>query len=180
MISVETLNQALAAATLVLEIATIAFLALFFIRKRFPDLNDIGDMLARNGLWLGCILTLGGMATSLFYSEILGFAPCAWCWWQRVFLYAQVPLFGLALAKRDTHIADYSIALSVSGACVALYQHYLQMGGASIIPCPANLSRASDCAQRFLFEFGYITFPLMCFSLFAFLIVVMLFVRNKR
>ena len=35
-------------------------------------------------------------------------------------------------------------------------------------------------AMRILFEFGYITFPLMAFTVFAFLVIVMLFVRERR
>ncbi|MCR4281018.1 MAG: hypothetical protein NUV88_01655, partial [Candidatus Kaiserbacteria bacterium] len=58
--------------------------------------------------------------------------------------------------------------------------HYLQMGGASLVPCPAAASEAVDCAVRFLYELGYITFPLMSFSVFAFLIIVMLFVRRRK
>ena len=96
---------------------------------------------------------------------------------QRVFLWPQVILFLLALWKNDRSVADYSIGFSILGGIAALYQHYLQMGGGALIPCPA--SGAGDCAQRILFEFGYITFPLMSATLFAFLIVLMLFVRKR-
>ena len=175
-----TLNTVLALASLVMQILAGAFLVLFLTRKKFPDLNDIGDMLARYGLWIGFILSLGGTAVSLYYSEVLGFAPCGLCWFQRIFLYPQAVLFGLASIKNDARIADYSIALSACGAIVSLYQHYLQMGGTPAVPCPATLGAATDCAQKFLFEFGYITFPLIGFSSFAFIIVVMLFVRERR
>jgi len=37
-----------------------------------------------------------------------------------------------------------------------------------------------SCAQRFVFEFNYITFPLMAASLFAFLIALMLYVKSAR
>ena len=178
--SVETINFYLALATLAMQILAVAFLALFLLRKKFPDLEDVAGFLETWGLWIAVVLTLGGIAMTLLYSEVLGFAPCGLCWLQRVFLYPQIVLFALALWKRDRHAADYSIALSAIGGTVALYQHYLQMGGHDILPCPATLSQATDCATRFLFEFGYITFPLMSFSLFAFLIVLMLFVRGKR
>ena len=75
-------------------------------------------------------------------------------------------------------VACYSIALSILAGSAALYPHYLQMGGTSVLPCPA--SGAGDCAQRIIFEFGYITLPLMAATLFAFLIVLMLFVRRRQ
>lgn len=178
MYPVEAINHWLALIVLAVEVMGAAFLALYFLRKKFPDLEDAAVLLARWGLWLGFFLTLSGTAISLFYSEVLGFAPCGLCWLQRVFLYPQVVLFALALWKRDRSIAAYSIALSVFGTLIALYQHYLQMGGTDVLPCPAAPG-ASDCAQRFLFEFGYMTYPLMTVSLFAFLIILMLFVRER-
>jgi len=176
--NLESLNYWLGLGTVALQILAIAFLAVFFLRMRFPDLESIGGFLGRRGLWIGFLLTLGATALTLYYSDVLGFVPCGWCWVQRVFLWPQVILFAVALYKRERAIADYSIALSLFGGAAALYQHYLQIGGTSILPCPA--SGSGDCAQRILFEFGYITFPLMAFSMFAFLIVLMLFVRQRR
>ena len=178
MYPIESINYLVALATLALQVIGIAFLALFFLRKRFPDLAPIAGFLSGRGLWIGFLLTLSGTILSLFYSEVLGVAPCGLCWLQRVFLYPQALLFAVALWKADRSVADYSIAFSIFGGAIALYQHYLQMGGASILPCPA-VATGVDCAQRYLFEFGYITFPLMSFTIFAFLIVLMLFVRKR-
>ena len=175
--TVETINFLLALGTLALQIAGVAFLALFFLRKSIPDLEDVASLVGKWGLWLGFLLSLGAIALSLFYSEILGVLPCGLCWLQRVFLYPQALLFAVAIWKNDRSVADYSILFSIFGGVIALYQHYLQMGGASILPCPA-VSTGADCAQRYLFEFGYITFPLMSFTIFAFLIILMLFVRR--
>ena len=177
MYPIASLNYWLALAVIVLQIVSVAFLFLFFARKKFPDLAPIADFLGTWGLWIGFLMSVGGVAISLFYSEILGVLPCGLCWLQRVFLYPQALLFAVAIWKSDRSVADYSIAFSIFGGAIALYQHYLQMGGASILPCPA-VATGVDCAQRYLFEFGYITFPLMSFTIFAFLIIVMLFVRR--
>ena len=178
-LSFETVNVLLALGTLAMQVAGGAFLALFFLKDKVSDLRDAATLLQTWGLWIGFILALGGSVLTLVYSEILGFAPCGLCWLQRAFLYPLVVLFALALWKKDRGIADYVIALSIPGTLVALYQHYLQMGGSSLLPCPATAAEAVDCGVRFVFEFGYITFPLMAFSLFAFLIILMLFVREK-
>ena len=180
MYSLETINFWLSLGTLVMQIVAAAFLALYFLRSKFPDLNDVGEFLGRWGLWIGFLLSFAAIVISLFYSDVIGITPCGWCWFQRIFLYPQAVLFAVAIWKKDGAIADYSIALSISGAVIALYQHYLQMGGASVIPCPATATQATDCAVRFLFEFGYITYPLMAFTVFIFLIVLMLFVRKVR
>lgn len=178
MYTLEAINYWLALGTLLMQLVAAALLSLFFLRKKISDLEGVAGFLEKWGLHGGFLLTVGGIVLTLFYSDVLGFAACGLCWLQRVFLYPQAILFGLALWKKDRGIADYSIALSLLGGAVALYQHYLQMGGTSVLPCPA-VPGATDCAQRFLFEFGYITFPLMAFTLFAFLIVLMLFVRRR-
>lgn len=178
MYPVETINYTLALGTIALEIGAVGLLVLFLFRTQLPSLEWKRILLAKWGLWIGFALTFIGSALTLFYSEILGFSPCPLCWWQRVFLYPQVVLFALALLKRDRGVALYSIVLSVLGSGVALYHHALQVLPAGSLPCPAE--GAVSCAQRFIFEFGYITFPLMSASLFAFLIVLMLFVRPVR
>ena len=175
--NLESINFALAIGTVGLQLLGTAFLVLFFVREKFHDLEGIAQFLSKWGLWIGFVLTLTSSALTLYYSDVLGILPCGWCWFQRAALYPQVILFALALWKRDKSIADYSILLSICGLAVALYMHYLQLGGHGVLPCPAT--GAGDCGQRFMWEFGYITFPLMAASLFAFLIVLMLFVRKK-
>jgi disulfide bond formation protein DsbB len=168
-------DQLLAIGTIVLQILSFGFLALYFLRSRFTDLQGVAEILQKYGLWLGFLLALAASAMTLYYSEILGIPPCPLCWWQRIFLYPQVVLFAIALWKRDKAIALYSIVLSALGIVFALYHHILQMFPSSGLPCPAE---GVSCAQIFFLEFGYITYPMMALSLFAFLIVLMLFVRS--
>lgn len=172
----ETLNYWLALGTLAMQVGTTGLLVSYLLRNRLPSLEWKRALLAKWGLWTGFALALAGSALTLYYSEILGFPPCPLCWWQRVFLYPQVALFALAIFRRDRAIANYSILLSTLGLGVALYHHALQVLPSGSLPCPAE--GAVSCAQRFVFEFGYVTFPLMGATLFAFLIVLMLFVRD--
>jgi disulfide bond formation protein DsbB len=175
--SVDSLNYLLALGTVALQLVIVVLLAVYFFRSKVSFFKDISGSLARFALPIGLILTSASVFLTLYYSEVLGFAPCPLCWWQRVFLYPLVPLFALALLKRDRKIADYAIVLSVLGLGVALYQHALQMFGEGSLPCPAT--GGISCAQRFLFEFNYITFPLTAATLFGFLIVLMLFARRN-
>jgi disulfide bond formation protein DsbB len=177
MLNLETLNYLIALATIGTQILTVFLIIVFFFR-RAPWGATVSNIAGNHGLWVSLLVVLAGTILSLVYSEYFGIIPCGLCWVERIFLYPQLILFGLASFKKDRHIADYSVVLSVLGGAVALYHHYLQMGGTSTIPCPA--SGAGDCAKRFLFEFDYITFPLVAFSSFALLFVIMLFVRAER
>lgn len=172
-----TANSLIGWSTLALQIATLVLICAYFFRHCSPSLATAFGTLARFALPLALILSLVGSALTLYYSSVLGLEPCPLCWWQRVFLYSQVVLFAVALWKKDVGVATYSIALSLIGGGIALYQHALQVLPGSGLPCPA--SGTVSCAQRFLFEFGYITYPLAAATLFAALIVLMMIARRR-
>lgn len=120
------------------------------------------------------LVALGGMVSSLFYSEFAGFAPCNLCWWQRIFLYPQVLLLGLAFKIKDKKFPAYSFALSVVGGLIAAYQTFILFGGTSLIPCPAT---GPSCTQLYFLNYGFITIPTM--SLAAFLLIISFMLAYK-
>src|SRR3989338_8939419 len=78
----------------------------------------------------------------------------------------------------------FRVALTVSIAASALTLFYSEVIG--FPPCPLCwwqrvflYPQVVSFAQRFVFEFGYITLPLMAATVFAFLIALMLFVREQ-
>lgn len=174
--SVETLNFVLALGSVFLQIAAVVLFALYSMGSTSSLAVHIGGLLRSYALWIAFVLSLAASAMTLVYSEALGFPPCPLCWWQRIFLYPQVVLFALALWKGERHIIDYSIALSILGFGVAVYHHLLQVLPSGSLPCPAD--GTVSCAQRLIFEFGYVTFPMMAVSIFAFLIALMWFARK--
>jgi disulfide bond formation protein DsbB len=111
------------------------------------------------------------MVLSLIYSDVIGYAACTLCWYQRILLYPEVLLLGLALWKEDRTITDYIIALSGLGIVLSAYQKYLELGGASILPCSAT---EVSCSKIYVLEFGYITIPVMALTSFVFIFVTML------
>lgn len=166
--TVEALNSFVGIGTLALHLLLVLLLGLYVMREETTE-----ELVGAWALPVAFAAAFFGSAMTLVYSEYFGVIPCGLCWFQRVFLYPQVILFAIAQWAKDTTIVLYSIALSVLGMVVSLYQHYLQMGGVSALPCPA--SGEADCGKRIIFEFGYITFPLAACSLFAFLVILMLF-----
>lgn len=119
------------------------------------------------GLWTTFALSLGATLSALVYSEVFNFTPCGLCWLERMFLFTQIPLTAAAIYFGDRLFPRYGMILSGIGFVIALYQHYLQMGGTEFVKCP--VAGGADCAARFLFEFGFMTFPLLAASAFALL-----------
>ncbi len=165
-----TLNTLVGWSTLAMQVVIVVLVVAYFKKDQTTE-----TIIAAWAIPLALTLAIAGSAMSLVYSVYLGIPPCPLCWMQRVFLYAQVVILAVALWVKDARVYIYSIALSVLGALVAFYQHVLQMSG-GMLPCPA--SPGASCAKRFLFELGYITFPLVACTLFVLLIVLMLFLKR--
>lgn len=141
--------------------------------------RSLENLVTTYGLISAFLVTFCGSTLTLVYSEIFGFVPCGLCWFQRIFLYPQVVLLAVALYTKDKTVTKYGISLSVLGLIVSLYQHYLQMGGVELGACPTAAAGA-DCAERILFEFGFMTFPLASAAVFAFLITLYLYINKTK
>lgn len=139
--------------------------------------KDLLPLVKKWGLWIALISISLSTVITLVYSEYFGLIPCGLCWLERVALYPQVFLLLVALYYNDMLVPRYGIALSSFGFIVSMYHHYLQMGGSEFIKCPAS---GAECAKRFLFEFNFVTFPLLSAMLFGFLIVIYLYILKTN
>lgn len=171
--STQLITSILAFLTLIADIVVVAFVIGFILKKigiATPLFNGMAGFFGRNAILLGFFVALGSMLGSLYYSDIVGFVPCALCWWQRVFMYPQVLLFGMAFRTKDERVIDYGLWLSIIGGIIALYSTFLQFGG-SLLPCPAT---GVSCSLRYFLEFGYVTIPTMSLTGFALVVILML------
>jgi disulfide bond formation protein DsbB len=112
------------------------------------------------GVWAMFVLVLFTVSATLLYSEVIGIVPCGFCWFERIFLYPQLFILGVALYIKDKMVATYTALLSAVGFLIALYHHYIQMGGSQFIACPTS-GTGADCAKQIMLEFGFITFPML-------------------
>ncbi len=150
---------------------------LYFLLLRRGEANHIISFFRRNSLALAFIVTLTSTVASLFYSEVAGFEPCYLCWFQRIFMYPQIVLLGMALIRKSFRVVDYSLALALVGGLISLYHNYIYYGGASPLPCNA-FGLGTSCLRRYVLEFGYITIPLMALTGFLLLIFFLLLARS--
>jgi disulfide bond formation protein DsbB len=168
------LNHTLAVGTVVGQVYVVSIFLLLVLNRRQERRSQLLSYVASQAILIGFLVAFASVVLSLFYSNVVGYTPCTLCWWQRIFMYPLVLLFGMALWKKDTKIVDYGIVFSVIGAVIGAYNHYIQLGGSPLVPCSAVVS----CAQRFVFEFGYISIPLMSFTGFM-IIAVSLYTYKK-
>lgn len=175
MFDLATTNLIASYATIFLNISALGLVGGILYPRIVPAFKE--RIHARFGLWIAFAFSLIATLITLYYSEFLGQTPCSLCWLQRIFLYPQVVIFFIAAVTKDTRAVWYSMGLSVLGALVALYHHWLQMGGAAFFPCPAS-GPGIACEVPTFVMWGFITFPFMAFSLFVFLILYVLWLRT--
>lgn len=153
---------------LVSDAAIIFGAVYYFVFRKGKDVFI--EFFSKHGLKFAFLISLGAVFTTLFYSYYAGYAACDLCWFQRVFMYPQVILLGLAWWKGDRKIVDYAIPLAWFGTAFALYHNYIYYGGTSFLPCNASTGGVSLCLKNYINEFGFITIPIM--SLTAFILLL--------
>ena len=155
-------------------IASQIFIVLAIVYILLPFKNKyVSGFFSKNGLALSFIVALVATSGSLFYSTCAGFVPCPLCWFQRIFMYPEVILLGMALYKRDEKIIDYSLALALIGFAISAYHNYIVVQGLNSVVCTS----AESCTTPYVLEFGYITIPMMALT--AFILINLLLVFKK-
>jgi len=121
---------------------------------------------------LSAIGTLG----SLFFSEVMGFAPCVLCWYERICLYPLVLTLAIGLFPIDRSAIKYSLPLALVGWLAALYHNLLYFGiiPERLQPCREGVS----CTDTYIKLFGFMDIPML--ALIAFTIIVALLVITGR
>lgn len=156
-----------------------AFIVTLVLLADLCTAQRLKPYVAKWGLLVALFATLSSVALTLVYSEVFGIIPCGLCWFERIALYPQILLCFVAVWYRDTLMPRYGIALSAFGLAISSYHHYIQIGGTQFIKCPIA-GAGADCAKRFMFEFNFVTFPLLAAALFLFLIVLYTYILKSN
>ena len=121
--------------------------------------------------WLvAAVSTLG----SLFFSNVMDFAPCILCWYQRIFLFPLVIVLAMGLFPFDIKVVRYAMPLALVGLLTALYHNLLYTGiiPESIQPCSQGVS----CTEKYI-DFGFITIPLLSALSFSIILILLIILK---
>ena len=174
------IGQTLAVGTLTINLLII-FGVLFYGLKRIIGFElpqtalRVQNKVKTYSIELSFGLATVATAGSLYYSNILGYEPCRMCWFQRIFMYPLVLILGIGILFKDDNVTDYALPLTMIGLPIAFYhalvQRYAQFqsSGCSVL--------SVSCSTEYTFHFGYITIPVMAFT--AFLGILILLLRFK-
>lgn len=124
-------------------------------------------------LYLAWVVSLVAVGGSLYFSEVMRYEPCKLCWIQRIFMYPQVLLLGMAAYKNDRKMIGYVLPLSFIGGFVSLY-HYAEQkipALAKMTPCTVGV----PCNQDYIDWLGFITIPFLALIAFVLIIIFLSF-----
>jgi disulfide bond formation protein DsbB len=149
----------------------LSVIAILFLVFRVRE-NKFLDFIKNNFLALGFFISFSAVLTSFFYSDVLNFVPCIYCWWDRVLIFPQAVIFGMAWLKKDRNAFWYSCILTLLGLAKSLQHLHLYYYGEADAPCDAS---GVSCVQRLVSEFGgYISIPMLAFTGFFALATILL------
>ncbi|MFZ2205135.1 MAG: disulfide bond formation protein B [Minisyncoccia bacterium] len=169
--NVHYLNMFLGAGAIMLQIFSLAALFVLFLG---PKKNIYLDFIKKHFLSIGFIVSLLSSLFVLVYSEIVGFLPCFLCWYQRIFMFPLVFIFGIASWYKDHTIVKYVLPLLSIGFVVSVYQNLIYYFGNVSASSPCDASGVS-CYKQLISEFGgYISMPMLALSSFFSIITVVL------
>lgn len=175
---IATINTALAVLTIIGQVIFVVVLAVLVLERKNSRLQTLRSFISRYALFAAFITALAATLGSLYYSEIARYTPCTLCWYQRIAMYPQVVLLGIAAFWRDRNIANYNITLSSIGGLVAIFHYREQIAATPLFACSA-VGASVSCTERFTTHFGYITIPLMAATAFA-MIILFLIAQKRR
>lgn len=96
-------------------------------------------------------------------------------------MYPQVVLLYVAQLRRERVLTPYLLVINVLGSFISLYHyslHVLPRTMVPIMPCSTQLGGV-PCDKGYEFYFGFMTFPLMAWSVFALIIFLLIISRQK-
>src|SRR3989344_2931246 len=168
--NVHYLNMFLGTGAIVLQILSVLALSMLFLGLKE---NKFLGFIDKHYLSIGFIISLFASLFSLVYSEIINFLPCYLCWYQRIFLFPMVFIFGVAIWHKDRKIVKYVLPLLSAGFLISVYQNFgYYFAETGSLPCDAS---GISCYQQLVSEFGgYISIPMLALTSFFGILTIVL------
>lgn len=138
------------------------------------NLSRMHRFILEQGMYTSFMIALFASIGSLYLSEVLGFIPCEFCWYQRIFMYPLVILLGIASVRKDHRQTIYIIPLTLIGMGLAAYHYLLQK-----VPALSEVGKACGlipCNVDYLNWFGVITIPMLAFIAFSLIFVIQIMI----
>lgn len=141
-----------------LQVGIIVVLIGWSTRARFVSL-----VAQHAGILIASVFTAAAFM-SFIYQYGFGYEPCLLCWYQRIAIFPIAILAWTANLRTSKLLQSQLLTLSVVGLLVAILHVYIDIFPTGLDICGAT---GPSCLMRYVYEFGYITIPMMSFTVLA-------------
>lgn len=171
--SVELFNLLVGLFIVFLQIVIVFLVVLFYNEtcgtKNTPssaNLSRVASMVAKKTPFILPSIFIASSIGSFIYEYGYGYAPCLLCWYQRL------AIFGVAILATTANISTSALVrkqitiFSLFGIAVSLFHNFIDIfPSKGIDVCGVN---GVSCLIRYVYEFGYITIPMMSLTVLVF------------
>jgi len=160
----------------ILALLAAAVIALFALAARAGLISvqpSLVHLARRAFLPSAAIVAVVATWGSLYLSEVAGFIPCEYCWYQRIAMYPLALILVIAAVTRDLRVWRYALPLAVIGAVISIYHYWLQMNPDGPTACSVGV----PCSVRYVDELGVVSIPWMAMSAFILIGVLLVVAR---
>lgn len=143
----------LALGTIALQILIVIIVIAWIAKKQFITL------VAKHATTLLRVVFVLSVLGSLIYSEILDFAPCILCWYQRLAIFPIAFLLFTSTLQKSALLRLQVLIFSSIGFAIALFHRYIELfpSAGTGVCGPDGVA----CDTLYVLQFGYITIPMM-------------------
>ncbi len=146
------LNTTVALGTIGLQIGLVILIIGWIRRAPF-----VSTVATHAGTIVATVFT-AATAISFYYQYGMGFDPCLLCWYQRICI-MPIALIGWTARLRSSALLQKQFLILMGvGAAIATLHVILDVFPTGIDVCSPG---GTSCLVRYVYEFGYITIPMM-------------------
>lgn len=161
-------NKIVAIGVILLQIKFVAIVVAWLTK------SDLTKLIYKNANILLRFVFVGGAVGSLIYQYVLGYPPCLLCWYQRIAIFSIAIILFTADIRVSKLLQKQVLVLSILGTLIAIFHNIIDIFPTGVDTCGTGPS----CLARYVYEFGYITIPMMSLTVLVFGIVIPLIVRR--
>lgn len=175
----EIIVNSLVALTILAQVSIIFIISesIYVASRQGRSHSPVLRFLHKYAMHIAFLVSLISMLGSLYYSDVLKYAPCVLCWYQRIAMYPLVFLFAMSIWRKENKVWILIAPLLILGIFFSGTHYYLQLSeNAGFCEVVGNYS--VSCSETFSTHLGYITIPLMAFS--AFVLILGLSILQRK
>lgn len=141
-----------------LAIAAVFASLLMLTVAEIPAADTLRTFIYDHGQHLMAVVAVVATGSSIYYSEVVGFVPCEFCWFQRTMMYPLAVLLVTGAVTRSRIGPQFVFVLALIGLGLSIYHYQLQL-----FPSQGQVCTASEvpCSGRYVNQFGFVTIPFM-------------------